>query len=77
MYACSLYLIKKLFCYGQSFEYIHECVYILKNKKPVEGRSYLLQRKVPLLIVLSHAASKNMQSFSQNTKENSKTSTIF
>lgn len=62
---------------AQSFEYIRECAYNLKNKKPVEGRSYLFQRKVPLLIVLFQTASKKVQTFSQNTKENSKIYKIF
>lgn len=53
VHACSLYSIKMLFFRAQSFEYTHGCAYILKNKKPVEGRSYLFQRKVPLLTVLT------------------------
>lgn len=52
-------VFKMLFFHAQSFEYIHERAYILKDKRPVEGRSYLLQKKVPLLNVLSHCLQKD------------------
>lgn len=40
-----------LFFHGQSFEYIHECSYILKNKRAVEGKSYLSKREKCLCLL--------------------------
>lgn len=76
VHACNLYSIKVLFFHAQSFEYIHESACILKNKGR-SGRQKLPVSEKSAFAYCSHTASKNMQTSSQNTKENSKTSEIF
>lgn len=38
--------------HGQSLECIHKCSYILKNQRPVKGRTYISKREESICLLL-------------------------